>query len=632
MISGATAVSYTATLSGSYTVRRTVSGCFSTSASVSVTATAGPAVSITPGGPTAFCTGGSVVLNATTGSGSAYTWYRDGSVISGATAASYTATLAGSYTVRRTVSGCSATSSAVAVTLGTAPPTTITPNGPISINTGGSVALYATWTNGSTFIWYRNGTAITTATGSNTITVTTAGSYTVVRSIGGCSSTSPAVNVTVGGSSAVTITSNGPTSFCTGSNVVLTSSTVSGATYQWRRNSTDITGATGTSYTASLAGSYTVRRTLSGTATTSAAVTVTVSTLPVLSMSASPTTSTVSVSASGGNAPYTYMWSTTPAQTTATANVTSSGTYNVSVTTAAGCRANGSVNITLPTTFTCTGIRAESQGSWGAVTNGYDPAAYMNSNFASAFPASTYLTIGCGSRLIRLTTAAAVGAFLPTYGGVAVLPSGTLTNPGSSYSNTFAGELIALKLSIRFDELNSAFSPASSLLKNMVIASGAFAGWTVQQLVNQADQAIGGCSSAYAINTLNAALMNINLNYYQGSSGNGFLVCPASGMQMEVPVEENGELLMNDALEVSVFPNPVFDAATMILTGLLENEPLSITLLSLDGRTVAMVRENAMTEARELQLPLSVQGLAPGVYIYQVIQGDRAKAGRIVVQ
>ena len=39
-----------------------------------------------------------------------------------------------------------------------------------------------------------------------------------------------------------------------------------------------------------------------------------------------------------------------------------------------------------------------------------------------------------------------------------------------------------------------------------------------------------------------------------------------------------------------------------------------------------------VTEASELRLPLSVQGLAPGVYIYQVIHGERTPAGRIVVQ
>jgi hypothetical protein len=101
---------------------------------------------------------------------------------------------------------------------------------------------------------------------------------------------------------------------------------------------------------------------------------------------------------------------------------------------------------------------------------------------------------------------------------------------------------------------------------------------------------------------------------------------------VEVPVEEDADILLEDALEVTVFPNPVMDAATMVLTGLSENEALSVTLMSLDGRTVSTVQENMITEATELRLPLNVQGLASGVYLYQVIHGERTQAGRIVVQ
>src|SRR5690606_2457816 len=56
--------------------------------------------SITPAGPTNFCAGGSVVLNANTGSGLSYTWRRDGQTISGANSSSYTATLAESGRAR----------------------------------------------------------------------------------------------------------------------------------------------------------------------------------------------------------------------------------------------------------------------------------------------------------------------------------------------------------------------------------------------------------------------------------------------------------------------------------------------------------------------------------------------------
>ncbi|MGA1331305.1 MAG: cohesin domain-containing protein, partial [Bacteroidia bacterium] len=58
-----------------------------------------PTAAITAAGPTTFCQGGSVVLNANTGTGLTYQWALNGSSISGATNASYSASAAGSYTV-----------------------------------------------------------------------------------------------------------------------------------------------------------------------------------------------------------------------------------------------------------------------------------------------------------------------------------------------------------------------------------------------------------------------------------------------------------------------------------------------------------------------------------------------------
>jgi hypothetical protein len=631
-ISGATASSYTATQAGSYTVQRTVSGCSAISSAVQVVVTSAPTTSITAAGPTAFCSGANVVLNATTGTGSTYVWFRNGTAISGATASSYTASEAGSYTVQRTVSGCSGTSSAVVVSVTSAQPTSITAGGPTTFAQGGSVALYATWSNGSIFQWFRNGTAITGSTLSNTITVTEGGSYTVVRTLSGCGSTSAALTVVVTGTNTLTVSVSGTTTFCDGLSVVLSASTASGATYQWRRNNTDIPGATASSYTATQAGSYTVQRTVGGSSVTSGAVPVTVNPLPSLTMSSSPANATVSVAASGATAPYSYLWSTTPAQTTATATVTASGTYTVSVTAATGCRRNGSVSITLPVQVNCTGIRAESQGTWGANSNGYDPAAYMNSNFAAAFPAPNHLTIGCGSRLLRLSTAAAVGAFLPSYGSVAMLPTGTLANPGTSYSNNLAAELVALKLSMRFDEVDASFSPSTAMLKDMVISSGTFAGWTVQQLVTAADAAIGGCSSTYTLNTLNSALININYNYYQGSAGNGFLVCPSSGSM--IPVQQGDaspELTAEEALELLVHPNPTTGPFTLRLSGTHAGEAFSVRLLTLDGREVAPLAGGADAPDGLVEYRCE-RVLAAGMYMVHVQQGLRSVVQRLIVE
>jgi hypothetical protein len=117
-ISGSTSSSYTANASGSYTVVVTnASACSSTSTATVVTVNALPTATITAATSTTFCQGGSVVLNANTGTGLTYQWFNNASAISGATSASYTATTSGSYTVTVTnASACSSTSTAVDVT------------------------------------------------------------------------------------------------------------------------------------------------------------------------------------------------------------------------------------------------------------------------------------------------------------------------------------------------------------------------------------------------------------------------------------------------------------------------------------------------------------------------------------
>jgi hypothetical protein len=100
-----------------YTVIGTGANGCTNSATATVTVNALPTATITPATATTFCQGGSVVLNANTGAGLTYQWFNNTSAISGATSASYTATMSGSYTVTVTnAATCSSTSTAVDVT------------------------------------------------------------------------------------------------------------------------------------------------------------------------------------------------------------------------------------------------------------------------------------------------------------------------------------------------------------------------------------------------------------------------------------------------------------------------------------------------------------------------------------
>jgi hypothetical protein len=134
-----------------------------------------------------------------------------------------------------------------------------------------------------------------------------------------------------------TITADGPTTFCAGNSVKLTSGAI-GATYQWKRNGVNINGATSRRYTAIQGGSYTCVATCNGTAYTSNPIQVTwLENKPVTLSAAGNTTFcvgdsvTLNVTNPGSN--YTIQWYRTnislPGQTGTSIVVTQPGTYKV---------------------------------------------------------------------------------------------------------------------------------------------------------------------------------------------------------------------------------------------------------------------------------------------------------------
>ncbi|MBK8875573.1 MAG: hypothetical protein IPN13_17315 [Bacteroidetes bacterium] len=73
---------------------------------------------VTPAGPTTFCSGGSVTLNASSGSGLTYQWQRNGTSIPGAVNSSYVASTPGNYRVLISSSSiCMETSNNIRVTV-----------------------------------------------------------------------------------------------------------------------------------------------------------------------------------------------------------------------------------------------------------------------------------------------------------------------------------------------------------------------------------------------------------------------------------------------------------------------------------------------------------------------------------
>jgi hypothetical protein len=294
----------------SYYASQTVNGCEGPrdTATITVTPVVQPVISAQ--GPTAFCIGNTVRLDASGAQpGDTYKWSTN------ATSSSILVSQPGTYFVVLTnTSGCRDTSNRLAVTVNNPPVPVISANGPLSFCAGRTVVLTTTapytgyaWSNGKT-------TAADTISKSGTYRV-------VVNDNLGCTNISAPVTVNVTPAPALTVNASGPLSFCEGDSVTLTIATTlpkyswstgastksikvktsgsitaegtdangcisvspamnvvanplpqpkitksgtilsstSASSYQWFRNGTLITGATQQSYVYSASGSYKVK-------------------------------------------------------------------------------------------------------------------------------------------------------------------------------------------------------------------------------------------------------------------------------------------------------------------------------------------------------------------------------------
>ena len=298
-ISGATNATYTAVAGTDFVSTNTIT-CVLTSNAICanpITATsAGITMTVTPNvvptvaiaitaGANPACTGSSLTFAATPTNGGAtptYQWYNNGTAISGETNATYTAG-AGTDFVSTDDITCVLTSNAICANPITATSAAITmtvnsvltPSVAIAITTGAnpacagsSLTFAATPTDGGatpTYQWYNNGAAIsgeTNATytaGAGTDFVSTDDIACVLTSNAICASpttaTSAGITMTVNPvltpSVAIAITT-GANPACAGSSLTFTATPTNGGvapTYQWRKNGTNISGATNATYT-----------------------------------------------------------------------------------------------------------------------------------------------------------------------------------------------------------------------------------------------------------------------------------------------------------------------------------------------------------------------------------------------
>jgi hypothetical protein len=160
------------------------------------------------------------------------------------------------------------------------------------------------------------------------------------------------------------------------------------------------------------------------------------------------------------------------------------------------------------------------QGGWGAPPSGNNTGALLHANFATVYSTGS-VQIG-GTKKLTFTTAAAVQAFLPV-GGTASFLTASATNPVSSAAGVFAGQVLALRLSVDFSN-KGILRPG---LANLTVQSGELAGYTVAQVLSLANTVLGGTTSALpsgvTISDLSGVVDAINNNFDGGIVNNGYL-------------------------------------------------------------------------------------------------------------
>jgi hypothetical protein len=285
-----------------------------------------------------------VILNAVSNSGQTYQWLQNGTPVTAATTAAYTASTTGSYRVAIaiTATGCKDTSSNAVVTVNPLPAANIVAAGSTTACQGDTVWLNANTGSGLSYQWKLNGIAVTGATSASYPAVAS-GSYSVAVTNGSnCSTTSGSLNVTINPRPGANITYTTPVTFCKGGAVVLTAVSGTGVTYQWYNNGVALTGSTGNFFIADTTGNFSVAITNTlGCSAQSPTILVVVNPVPepVITLN----NSLLSTGSYSG-----YQWylngTLIPGATTQTYAATQNGGYSVRVTDANGCTAY-SVNV-----------------------------------------------------------------------------------------------------------------------------------------------------------------------------------------------------------------------------------------------------------------------------------------------
>ncbi len=503
---------------------------------------------------------------APTGNGYTYTWS------TGSHSRCINVTTAGTYSVTVTNSaGCTSTCSKT-IYVSQAPSCNITVTGCGNNNTicqGQTANLCAPSGNGYTYTW-SNGSH------SRCINVTSAGTYTVtVTNSAGCTSTcSKTIYVSAAPSCNITVSGCGNNNtICQGGTASLCAPAGNGYTYTWSN------GSHARCINVTTAGTYTVTVTNSSGCSSTCSKTIYVSAAPSCNITVSGCGNnnticqgqTASLCAPSGNG-YTYTWSN--GSHSRCINVTTAGTYTVTVTNSSGCSSTCSKTITVNPRPSCTisGNTTIQQGQCTQLCapsgNGY---TYTWSNGSHA----RCITVSCAG----------------TY-------SVTVTN-SSGCSSTCSVCVTVIRIHCRFIH-----NPNDGTLTAVGEEGKAPYSYVWHTETGETTPAINVKSSGeYAVTVTDADGVTVTEKY----------------------------VLSLASIEASVYPNPFVSSTTIQFRTFNKNSNHAVVeIYAIDGSKVATIFDGEVESGKNYMVKWNAD-LREGIYMYRIICGDQVQTGRMML-
>ena len=169
------------------------------------------------------------------------------------------------------------------------------------------------------------------------------------------------------------------------------------------------------------------------------------------------------------------------------------------------------------------------QQNWGG--NSTVASDLMDANFDAVFPDG--VAVGCDDLSLRFTSSEAVDTYLPCTGSAEDL---VLTHSGDNptenaidptcWNNALVSHLLTAKLNVAFDNALEDFSPSSISFGDLLVASGAFEGKSVDEVIQISDEVLGNCSNDFTPSQCRSILRDINKNFSPSENDRGDLIIP----------------------------------------------------------------------------------------------------------